>query len=71
MGPVFSWPETERLQKGNSEVLLAPGDLLRFPVAGIWIRFSAVSINTVVSVSLPNQLPFLPQREARDQTFLY
>ena len=61
----LKWPE-----KGNSEVLLAPGDLLWFPLVGIWIRFSTVSINTVVSVSLPSQLPFSPQREARDQTFL-
>ena len=62
----LNWP-----QKGSSEVPLGPGDLLWFPSVGIWSRFSTVSINTFVSVSLPNQLPFLTQGEARDQTFLH
>lgn len=56
------------LQRGNSGILFTPGDLLQLSFVGIWGQFYTVSINTVVSVSLPNQLPFSPQEEARDQT---
>lgn len=70
VGPVYAQPDAVPASERSSGVRLAPGDLLRRPFVGIWSPFSTVSVNTVVSVPLPNRLPFSPQGEARDQTFL-